>query len=311
MLSFLARRFLAAVITLYCIATISFFITRLAPGSPFSQKGKISDEAIENLRSYYGLDRPIWKQYLSTMWNYTQGDFGPSYYNRNKSVQEIIGPALRKSMILGGLAFFLAILVGVPLGVLAAQHKNQPPDHITMSVSVAGICIPNFLLGPLLVMVFGFWFDLLPVAGWPEQFTFAELQKLILPVITLSMIHIAYIARLTRSGMLDTIKKDFIRTARAKGVSERSVIWKHTLKNGMSPVISYLGPMAAMIVTGSVVVEEIFALPGLGRHFVRSALSRDHPLLMGSVLVFSTLIIVFNLLVDIAYSLLDPRIEAQ
>ncbi len=311
MFKFLTKRLVAGVFTLFCIATISFFLTRLAPGNPFTQKGKVSDQAIENLEEYYGLDEPIWQQYLSTMWNYAQGDFGPSYYNRNKTVQEIILPALEKSAVLGALAFILAILVGVPLGVLAAQHKNQPPDHITMSVSVAGICVPNFLLGPLLVMVFGFWLNLLPVAGWPQGYSFGELQKLVLPVITLSMIHIAYIARLTRSGMLDVIEKDYIRTARAKGVSDRNVVWKHALKNGVSPVVSYLGPMAATIVTGSIVVEEIFALPGLGRHFVRSALARDHPLLMGSILVFSALIIVFNLLVDIAYSVLDPRVEAQ
>lgn len=328
MIRFVIERFIAGVLTLFCIATLSFFIVRFAPGNPFSTEGKVTEETIENLKEHYDLDKPLMEQYISTMGGYVQGDFGPTYYRRNYTVSELVGPALRKSAILGGLSFILALLLGVPLGVLAAKFKNQLPDHLAMSVSIAGICIPNFLLGPLLIMIFGFWQGWFPVAGWPGDAigqifqsigsgslppvsALAKLKMLVLPVITLSMMHVAYIARLTRTGMLEVLEEDYIRTARAKGVAEKWVVTKHALKNGISPVISYLGPMTAAIVTGSVVVEQIFAIPGLGRYFVQSALSRDHPLLMGSILVFSTLIIVFNFLVDVTYSLIDPRVEAQ
>ncbi len=317
MWKFVLKRLLAGILTLFCIATLSFFITRMAPGSPFATEGKTSEEARKNREQYYGLDKPLWQQYTSTMWKYMHGNFGPSYDRPNYNVSELIATPLKKSTILGALAFFLAVIVGIPLGVIAAQNQHRLPDHLTMSISIAGICIPNFLLGPLLIMFFSFWLaelpglDGLPVAGWPENMSLGELQKLIMPVITLGLIHIAYISRLTRSGMLDVLDEDYVRSARSKGLPEWNVVWKHALKNGVSPVISYLGPMAAFVVTGSIVVEKIFAINGLGKYFVDSALSRDYPVLMGAILVFSTLIIVFNLLVDIAYALIDPRVEAK
>ena len=305
------RRLIAGVLTLFCIATLCFFVTRLAPGNPFSGERQLTDQAMANLEAYYGLDKPVFEQYGNTMWNYLRGDFGPSYYHRDHEVSEIIWSSLGVSMILGSIAFVIALSVGLPLGVLAAAKQNKFPDHAAMSVAVAGICIPNFLLGPILKMFFGFVLVLLPVGLWPKDMSWGELQRLILPAITLSLVHIAYVSRLARAGMLDVLNKDYIRTARAKGLKEYVVVLKHGLKNGVTPVLSYAGPMAALIITGSVVVEQIFQIPGLGQHFVNSALNRDHPLLMGAILIFSMLIIVFNIIVDLAYSWLDPRVRAQ
>lgn len=317
MWQFLVKRLFAGVLTLFCVATIGFFITRFAPGSPLTKKGKVSKEAQENLKKAYGLDRSLMEQYVSRMAGYVQGDFGTSFRRRSKKVEDLIYSALKKSLVLGVLSILFAMMIGIPIGVFAAQYQQEWPDHLASTISVAGICIPNFLLGPLLIMIFGFWlselpwFNGLPIAGWPKGLTPSELSKLILPVITLSMMHIAYIARLTRSGMLDVLQKDYVRTARAKGAGETTVVFKHALKNGISPVISYLGPMAAVIVSGSIVVEQIFGLPGLGRFFVKSAKNRDYPVLIATIIVFSTLIILFNLLVDIAYSFIDPQVEAQ
>ncbi|MHC4606826.1 MAG: ABC transporter permease, partial [Planctomycetota bacterium] len=209
------------------------------------------------------------------------------------------------------IAFVLAIAAGLPLGILSAAKHNRWPDHLAMSVSIGGICIPNIVLGPLLILLFAILLGWLPVGRWPADASWPELTRLILPAITLAAVHVAYVARLARAGMLDVLGKDYIRTARSKGLSERSVVLKHALKNGITPVLSYVGPMAALIVTGSTVVEKIFDIPGLGQHFVKSALARNHPLLMGSILVFSALIIVFNLIVDLAYSWIDPRVRAQ
>ncbi len=309
MIGLLVRRLLAGALTLFAIATLCFFITRLAPGNPFSGERQLTQEAMDNLNRYYGFDKPIHVQYTHTMLNYLKGDFGPSYYHRDWTVAKLIWPALGVSAMLGAIAFVLALLIGVPMGVWASANQNKLTDHAAMSVSIVGICVPNFLLGPLLIMLFGFVLNWLPIGRWPKDASPAELSRLILPAITLALVHIAYVSRLARAGMLDVFPKDFIRTARAKGLNERAVVLKHVLKNGITPVISYAGPMAAMILTGSVVVEKIFDIPGLGQHFVNAALSRDHPLLMGSVLIFSTLVIVFNLIVDLSYSWLDPRVR--
>ena len=311
MTAFITQRLIAGALTLVAIATLSFFITRLAPGSPFSGERQLTPEAMANLNAYYGFDRPLFAQYAHTMWQYLHLDFGPSYFHRDHSVSQLIWPALKVSSGLGAIAFGLALLVGIPLSVIAAANQNRTADHLTLSVSITGICIPNFLLGPLLIMLFGFGLNWLPVGRWPKDVSWPELQRLILPAITLSLVHIAYIARLGRAGMLDVLHTDYIRTARAKGLHETRVVLKHGLKNGMTPVLSYAGPMAALIITGSVVVEKIFDIPGLGQHIVNAALNRDHPLLMGSILIFSALMIVFNLLVDLAYSWLDPRVRVQ
>lgn len=312
MTRFLLSRFVAGVITLFAIATLCFVISRFAPGSPITSEKNVLPEVRQNIERHYGLDQPLYVQYFRTLKGYLRGDFGPSFQYRDRSVNDLVWPAFRVSIILGFCSFVISILIGIPIGVIAAARQNKLPDYLSMSVAVGGICIPNFLLGPLLVLLFSFvlsWFD---PAGWPQNWTsFSELKKLILPALTLSFVHIAYISRLTRAGMLDVMNKDYIRTARAKGLDEKTVVLKHGLKNGVTPVISYIGPMAALIITGSIVVEKVFEIPGLGQHFVKAALHRDYGLVMGTVLVYSTLVIAFNMLVDLMYGWLDPRVRVQ
>lgn len=310
MVTFLARRLLAAALTLFVIASLCFLLTRLAPGSPFASERAVSAEVRKNLEVKYGTDRPWHVQYVSTLWHYVCLDFGLSWKYTDRSVSELLLPAIRTSATLGSLAFCFSFLVGLPLGVLAAARQHRIEDHATMALAVAGICVPNFLLGPLLVLLFCSGLRVLPAAGWPGNWlAWSELRKLVMPGITLSLVHIAYISRLARAGMLDVLHKDFIRTARAKGLSELVVVLKHALRNGIVPVVSYAGPMAALVITGSVVVEQIFVIPGLGQHFVKAAFNRDAPLLMGAVLIYSSLVIGFNILVDLSYGWLDPRVR--
>jgi oligopeptide transport system permease protein len=240
---------------------------------------------------------------------YATLDFGPSTLYRGRSVNEYIEPGFSKSIRLGLLAAAFAFLIGLPLGVFASSRQNRFGDHAAMSIATLGICIPNFLLGPLLVLLFGLTWKVLPTGLWPENGSLKELSKLILPTITLAMVHIAYISRLGRAGMLDVMNKDFIRTARAKGLDEKAVYLRHGLKNGVTPVVSYAGPMVALVLTGSIVVEKVFAIPGLGQHFINGALNRDNNMIMGCVLVYSSLVIALNFLVDVAYGLLDPRVR--
>ncbi len=312
MIAFLARRLSAGALTLLAIATICFVLTRIAPGSPFTSERTTSPEIIRNYERYYGLDKPLHVQYARAMWGYLRGDLGPSMKYPDLSCNDIVWPSFRKSVVLGLLAAVLALAIGIPLGVAASARQNRLTDYAAMSVSIVGICVPNFLLGPLLVQLFSATLGWLPPAEWPENWTsWPEVSKLILPAFTLAMVHVAYISRLGRAGMLDVVHKDFIRTARAKGLSERSVLLKHALKNGLTPVVSYAGPMVAYVVSGSIVVEKIFALPGLGKHFVTSAINRDMPLIMACVMVYSVLIIALNIVVDIVYGMLDPRVRVS
>jgi oligopeptide transport system permease protein len=305
---FALKRLAGGILTLYVIATLCFVIIYFTPGSPLTGERNMPPEVLRNLERAYNLDKPLYAQYFLRMKGYLSGDFGLSI-RYGKPVAELIFPAFPKSLELGCIAFFIAMVVGIPLGILAAAYQNKVPDYISSSLALFGICVPNFLLGPLLGMIFALSLRWLPVAGWPEDFSVEELLKLILPAVTLAGIHVAYVSRLTRAGMLDVLHKDFIRTARSKGLDERSVFLKHALKNGVTPVLSYAGPMAAYIITGSVVVEKVFNIPGLGQHFVDSALARDQAVFMGAILIYSSLVIGFNLLVDIGYSLLDPRVR--
>lgn len=312
MTAFLIRRLIAGILTLFAIATLCFFISRFAPGSPITSEKQVSAEVKRNLEKHYGLGDPLHVQYFRILGGYLQGDLGPSFQYRDRSVNDLVWPAFRVSIVLGLLGFLIAVLIGVPLGVTASAWQNKLPDYLSMSVAVGGICIPNFLLGPLLVLLFAFALPIFDPTGWPQDWTSpAELKKLVLPALTLAFVHIAYISRLTRAGMLDVLHKDYIRTARAKGLGEGSVVLKHGFKNGITPVVSYIGPMAALVITGSIVVEKVFDIPGLGQHFVKAALNRDYGLVMGTVLVYSALVIVFNLIVDMMYGLLDPRVRVQ
>lgn len=305
---FLLKRIGGGILTLYVIATLCFVIIFFTPGSPLTGERKMPPEVQRNLERAYNLDKPLHVRYFLRIKGYLQGDFGWSI-KYDRPVSELILPAVPRSFELGCIAFFVAMIVGIPLGIMAAARQNRTPDYISSSLALFGICVPNFLLGPLLAMIFALWLRWLPVAGWPEDFSLEELLKTILPAVTLAGVHIAYVSRLTRAGMLDVLHKDFIRTARSKGLDERSVFLKHALKNGITPVLSYAGPMAAYIVTGSVVVEKVFNIPGMGQHFVDSALARDEPVFMGAILVYSSLVIVFNLIVDLSYSFLDPRVR--
>jgi len=303
MFAMLARRALLIVPTLWVIATVTFFLMRLAPGGPFRAEREIPPIAREQLMHKYGLDRSLGEQYVRFLSNAARLDFGVSYHYPGRTVREIIAEAFPVSAELGGWALLLALLMGVPLGVVAAVRKNGAVDLSAMSVALAGISIPNFVLGPVLVMAFSLGLFLLPPALWQGP------ASRVLPVVTLAVTYLAYIARLTRAGMLEVLRQDYIRTARAKGLSEPQVIVKHAFRIGVLPVVSFLGPAAARIVTGSIVVESIFAVPGLGRYLVNAAFNRDYTLVLGGVLFYALILIVLNLLVDVAYLALDPRVE--
>ena len=305
MMTFIARRLLLFVPTLWVIATLTFFLIRLAPGGPFQAERDIPAAAKEQLMRRYGLDRPLPEQYARFLGNVVRFDFGPSYKYPSRQVREILVEGLRTSAELGGWALLLSLLVGIPIGVIAAVKQNTAADHVSMGLALAGVSVPNFVLGPVLVMGFALSWFVLPPALWRSP------ASRILPVITLSTAYIAYVARLTRAGMLEVLRQDFIRTARAKGLSERMVVLKHALKLGILPVVSYIGPAAARIVMGSIVVEQIFAVPGLGRILVNAAFNRDYTLVLGEVLFYASMLMVLNLLIDLAYPLLDPRVELR
>ena len=309
MIAFVLRRLVGGVLTLFVIATLSFFLIRFAPGSPFTGERKLPPEVQRNLERAENLDKPLPVQFVLKLRDYGRGDLGVSTKYLGKRVDEILLPSLGTSVQLGLLAFCFALLAGIPIGVLAASQHNRLADHVSSSIALGGICVPNILLGPLLQIVFSMILLWLPVAGWPENGSAEELLKVLLPTLTLSAIHIAYVSRLTRAGMLDVLHKDYIRTARAKGVDERSIVLKHALKNGVTPVVSYAGPMAAYVFGGSVVVEKVFNIPGMGQHFIDAVLARDYSVIMGSVLIYSSIVIVLTILVDVGYSFLDPRVR--
>ena len=289
--------------TLWVIATLTFFMMRLAPGGPFLSEREIPAAAKEALLARYGLDRPLGEQYGRFLVNAVKLDFGPSYKYPTQQVKEIIASGFPVSLELGLWALLLALTLGVPLGVLAASRQNTAIDYLTMSGTLLGVSVPNFVLGPLLVLLFSLTLYWLPPALWLGP------ANRVLPVVTLSAIYLAYIARLTRGGMLETLRQDYIRTARAKGLPERRVIFGHALKLGILPVVSYLGPAVSRIIMGSIVVEQVFAVPGLGRQLVAAAFNRDYTLVLGIVLFYAGFLLVLNLVVDVAYSFLDPRVE--
>src|SRR6266487_4540732 len=303
MATFIARRIFLMVPTLWAIATVAFFLVHAAPGGPFQSEKEIPATAKEQLMRKYGLDQPLRVQYLRFLSNTARLDFGPSYKFPARQVREIIAEALPVSAELGGWALLVALSVGVPIGIFAALNQNQPADFAAMGLALAGVSIPNFVLGPLLVLALSLSLYLFPPALWQGP------QSRVLPVVTLATAYVAYIARLTRAGMLEVLRQDFIRTARAKGLSERVVVFKHALKLGILPVVSFIGPAAARIIMGSIVVETIFAIPGLGRHLVNGAFNRDYTLVMGVVLFYAAFLMMLNLLVDLAYTRLDPRVE--
>jgi oligopeptide transport system permease protein len=307
MLRYILRRLLGAIPTLLVIITLAFFLIRLAPGGPFDSERPIPVEIAANMERAYHLDQPLPVQYGYYLLNVVQGDFGPSFKYKDHSVSELIAQGFPVSLSIGVFAMLLALLVGIPAGTLAALHQNRPLDYAVMGLAMTGIAIPNFVMAPLLALVFGVFLHWLPVAGWQE----GSWKAVVLPVVALALPQIAYAARMMRASMLETLSSPHIRTAFAKGLPLRLVLWRHVLKGALLPLISWLGPATAAIVTGSVVIEQIFGIPGIGRHFVQGALNRDYTLVMGVVVFYGALIIAMNLLVDVVYGLVDPRVRYE
>jgi len=303
MTRYIIRRLLGAIPVLWIIVTITFFLMRAAPGGPFSKDRVLPPEVLANIEAKYHLDESLPKQYMRYMGNLMRGDLGPSFRYKDRSVNEIIAEGLPVTLALGSMALFFALLVGIPAGCIAAFRQNSAADYVTMAFSMIGVSVPNFIVLSGLVYIFAVKMDVFQVSGWGTW------QQMVCPVIALGLPYAAYVARLSRAGMLDVIRQDFVRTARAKGLLERVVIVRHTLKAGLLPVVSYLGPACAAILTGSLVIEMISGIPGIGREFVQSALNRDYTLTMGTVILYSTFLVGFNLLVDIIYAYLDPRIS--
>lgn len=305
MLSYVLRRCLGAIPTLFVIVTLAFFMMRIAPGGPFSLERPLNPDILENINRAFNLDKPVWQQYLLYLGGLLQGDLGPSFTKRDFSVNDLFATGLPVSIQIGGLAILLALLIGTALGALAALKQNSWVDYLVVGTATFGITIPPFVVAPILSLIFGVWMGWLPAGGWGD----GALQNKILPVATLALPQIAIIARLTRGATIEALRSNHVRTARAYGLPNRTVLVVHTLRAAILPVVSYLGPTAAALLTGSVVVETIFGIPGIGRYFVQGALGRDYTLVMGTVVVIAVFTVIFNLLVDIIYALLDPRVR--
>lgn len=303
MFRFLLRRLMVAVPTLFLVVTAAFFMMRAAPGNPFDSDRKLPPEVERSIMAKYGMDRPLGEQYVAYVGNVLRGDLGPSLKYKDKSVAELISEGLPTSAVIGLSALTLACLVGIGLGIIAALRQNQMIDNVTMAIAVLGVCIPTFVTAPLLVLVFAAKLGWLPTAG------LNGIRSLILPVTVLALPQIAIISRLTRAGMIEVLRSNYIRTARAKGLSEVRIVLRHGLRAAILPLVSYLGPACAGLLTGSLVIEKIFSLPGLGKSFVIGALQRDYTVVMGVVIVYAGLILLLNLLADIAYAMLDPRVR--
>lgn len=306
MLRFIIRRLIITVPLILIVISITWGLIRLAPGNFYSGEKRLPAGIEKNIREKYGLDKPWHVQYGKMIWNIVRhGDFGTSLKYEGQSVNRIIGRSFPVSATIGILAYLLALIIGVTVGSIAALKQNSRVDYASMTLAMLGISVPNFVLGPLLVLIFSLTLYWLPPSRWAPF----PSRNLILPVITLSAIYMAYIARLTRAGMLEVLRSDYIRTARAKGLSERAVLIRHALRGGLMPVVSYTGPALAFLLTGTVVVERLFVLPGLGNYFIQASLNRDEPLLIGIVAFVAITLLLMNLLVDIAYAYLDPRVR--
>ena len=307
MIRFIIRRLISLIPTLFLIVTFRFFIMKVAPGGPFSAERNPPPEVLANINKVYHLDEPIPKQYVRYLGNMLRGDLGPSFRYKDYTVNDLIGNTMPNSLILGITALCSALFFGLLVGLVSAVKRNSIADYASMSVAVIGISVPLFVVGPLLMLLFAVKLKWLPTSGWITGRQ--GLKTLIMPALALSLPYFAYIARLSRASVLEVLRSDYIRTAYAKGLSYPVVLFKHALKGAMLPVISYLGPAFAGIITGSVVIEKIFLVPGLGTFFVQSALNRDYTLIMGTVVMYSIILILMNFVVDILYAVIDPRIS--
>ena len=305
MLAYTLRRLLSAIPTVFIIVTLTFFMIRLAPGGPFDLERPIDPLIMANLNRAYNLDAPLWDQYLTYMGNLLRGDLGPSFTRRDFSVNDLFATGLPVSILLGSLALLVAVLLGTFLGAIAALRQNSSLDYAIVGLATFGITTPNFVVAPLLSLFFGVMLGILPAGGWSS----ANPAYWVLPIITLALPQVAVIARLVRGATIEALRSHHVRTARAYGLPNRVVVGVHALRAAMLPAVSYLGPTAAGLLTGSVVVETIFGIPGIGRYFVQGALGRDYTLVMGTVVVIAVFVIFFNLVVDLLYAWLDPRVR--
>ena len=305
MLRFVASRLLQLIPVLFVIVTLTFFMVRFVPGGPFTAEKAVSPEILRNLNTHYGLDQPLWRQYFTYLGHLVQGDFGPSFKFTNRSVNEIIAAKLPASLELGGLALGVALLVGLPLGILAAARRNTWLDYLCSATGLIGICVPTFVMGPILALVFGIYLRWFNVSGWEYA------DDRVLPSLTLGFVYAAYLMRLTRGGLLEVLNLDFIRTARAKGASEARILFRHALRGGLAPVVSFLGPAIAGILTGSFIIETIFQIPGLGREFVNSVANRDFVLIGGLALLYGAMTVICNLAADVLQIWLNPKLRFE
>ena len=303
---FVIQRILGAIPTLFALIAISFFIMRVAPGGPFSANRKLTEAILANINRAYHLDEPLWMQFGHYLWGLAQFDFGPSMKYRDFSVSELIAQGFPVSIEVGFWAMVIATIAGVALGIAGALRRNGPVDFSAGVLAMVGIAVPIFVIGPLLQILFGLKLEWLPIAGWD-----GSLRSKLLPIFVLALPNIAYISRLMRAGMIEALRTNYVRTARAKGIGPRRVVWRHALTGAMLPVIAYLGPATAITVTGSVVVEQIFGIPGIGRYFVEGAANRDYPLVMGVTILYGSIVILANILVDVARGIIDPRVSHE
>lgn len=305
MIKFIAKRIFEAIPTLLVLITISFFLMRFAPGNPFSSERPLPPEVMANIEAKYGLDKPVFEQYTTYLGNIVQGDFGPSFKYKDFTVNELVSKALPVSAKIGFFAFIFALVMGVTVGTIAALKQNSWLDYTIMSTAMAGVVMPSFILAPVLIYIFSINLGWLPAGGWKD----GSLQFMLLPMFGMSLLYVATFARITRGSMIETLNSNFIRTARAKGLSYTYIIIKHALKPALLPVVSYMGPAFVGIITGSVVIETIFGLPGIGKLFVNAAFNRDYSLVLGITILIGTLTIIFNAIVDIVLAYIDPKIR--
>jgi oligopeptide transport system permease protein len=306
MIKLIFWRLLQLIPVLWILVTLTFFMSKSIPGGPFTMERQASPEVIKQLNAYYGLDKPVWQQYIDYLEHVARFDFGPSYSYQTETVNDVIARSFPISFQIGALAFFISVILGISAGSVAAVNRNTLWDYIPMAVVMLGICVPTFVVGPILSLVFGLKWQLAPVSGW-YGLEYTPLPPVVMPAVTLGCFYSANIARLSRAGMLEVLHQDFIRTARSKGVPENQIVIKHAMRGGLIPVVALLGPLFADLLSGSFVVEKIFNVPGLGQEFIKSVFNRDYPLIMGTVAFFGVLLVLMNLGSDLLMATMDPR----
>ena len=305
MFSFIIRRQAVAVPTLLALITVSFVLMHAAPGGPFTNERNVPEAVMENIEAKYNLDKPLWQQYLIYVGNVAQGDLGPSFRYKDFTVNELIESSFPRSAYIGAWSFLFVVVFGVGLGVVAALKQNRWPDYTVMTAAMTGVVFPNFVMAPLLVLLFAVTLRWLPAGGWEG----GQVEYIVMPIIAMATSYIAQVARITRSSMIETLRSPFIRTARAKGIPRHKIVLRHALKPALIPVVSYLGPAFVGIITGSVIIDQVFSTGGIGQHFVNGAINRDYSLILGVTILVGVLTIVFNAAVDILYTWLDPRVR--